>query len=100
MRHALHSLVRALDFLLEPRAAASENLVVDYVIDFVKANGRNSPEVYKLKRVKIEVGGRLILSRSHALKAAASTYTLRPGLHRLRVQVNGRVLADAEFTLI
>jgi hypothetical protein len=39
------------------------------------------------------------LEKSHRFHADATTYTLHPGPHRLRLQVNGRIVASQDFVL-
>jgi 3-methyladenine DNA glycosylase AlkC len=74
-------------------------LLVDYVIDFVKANGGTKPKVFKLKQLTLKAGETLILQKSHHLKADATTFTLRPGVHTLTIQVNGLKAASISFTV-
>jgi len=87
----------SLEFSTTIRANADENLIVDYVIDFVKKNGSISPKVFKLKRLSVSAGGTARLSKRHPLRTDATTYSLYPGTHRLTVVVNGKPMATAEF---
>ena len=74
-------------------------LLVDYVIDFVKANGSTAPKVFKVKTCMAEAGRPQRLVKTHRFKKGATTFTHYPGAHRVRLQVNGAVVAEAEFTL-
>lgn len=89
-----------LEFSCTLTARRRELLVIDYVIDFVKANGRTAPKVFKLKQVELAAGQQLRLSKRHPLRAAASTFTLYPGGHRLTLQINGQPLGSLEFELV
>ena len=74
-------------------------LIVDYVIDFVKSNGKTAPKVFKLKVLDAKAGKPVTLTKRHVFKDNATTFTLHPGPHRAHVQVNGRVIASEPFTL-
>ncbi|WP_341366419.1 hypothetical protein [Yoonia sp. BS5-3] len=74
-------------------------LIVDYVIDFVKANGKTAPKVFKLKLLKAKAGKPVHLKKRHVFKDNATTFTLHPGAHQLHVQVNGRCAASLGFEL-
>ncbi|MDQ7071440.1 MAG: hypothetical protein Q9M48_12015 [Rhodobacterales bacterium] len=75
-------------------------VLVDYVIWFQKANGTQSPKVFKLKQTGIKAGQALALSKSYRLKRGSTTLPLYIGPHRLGIQVNGRVLDTVDFNLI
>ncbi|MEO1640542.1 MAG: hypothetical protein AAFU41_14975 [Pseudomonadota bacterium] len=74
-------------------------LIVDYVIDFVKANGSTAPRVFKIKVLEAKAGKPVTLHKTHHFKDNATTFTLHPGAHHLHVQVNGRLIGGVPFTL-
>ena len=75
-------------------------VMVDYRIQFHRPGGRTGEKVFKLKQAKARAGVPLNLSKSHKLKAGASTFTLHPGPHRVIVQVNGQDKAQADIELM
>ena len=75
------------------------SLIVDYVIDFVKANGRHSPKVFKLKVMNAKSGATVVLKKRHLFKKGATTFTHYPGAHRLHLQINGRIVGSCDFIL-
>ena len=88
-----------LTLALESTAArATQSLAIDYVVHHVKADGSTSPKVFKGWQVKLAPHATLLLEKTHSLKAV-TTRTYRAGRHRVVVQVNGRPLAEAAFTL-
>lgn len=89
----------ALEFSITLTALRDESLIVDYVIDFVKANGRLSPKAFKAKTLSLQSGQTVRISKRHLLRADATTYRLFPGMHRLTVQVNGTSVAECEFEI-
>lgn len=90
----------AFEFSFTVSATRDEPLVVDYVIDFVKANGQLAPKVFKLKQVTIHKGDRLSFNKRHVLRANATTYTLYPGWHGVTVQINGKASVRGSFELL
>jgi len=79
---------------LEPGA----NLVIDYVVHFVKANGSTSPKVFKWMDKQAVKSSTLTAARKHAIKPI-TTRKYYPGTHALEIKVNGVSLAMAEFEL-
>jgi hypothetical protein len=86
VRFTLRSTVRA------PRAGrgdrTAQDLLVDLAVHFVRANGRTSPKVFKLKRVAIAAGAAISLSKRISL-AVHTTRKPHPGTHPVEVLVNG-----------
>ncbi|GGE31190.1 hypothetical protein GCM10011360_18910 [Primorskyibacter flagellatus] len=90
----------ALTFDLDLRAEGAQPVLVDYIIEFHRPSGRPGRKVFKLKQAEIPPGKPLRLSKRHPLKGDATTFRLHPGPHRLLVQVNGEIRAEAAFDLI
>lgn len=89
-----------LRFSFSVTARRSEKLVVDYVIEFARKNGRRSPKVFKLKRLDLGPGEKVTLEKRHPLRRDATTYRLHPGAHGLFIVVNGRPMGRAEFEVV
>lgn len=90
----------AVEFSFVVRADRDESLMIDYVIDFVKANGALSPKVHKLKQICLKKGEAATVKKRHVLKADATTYTLYPGMHHVTLQINGKDFGKQSFRLI
>lgn len=73
--------------------------VVDYVVHFAGARGGLRPKVFKLTTVRLAPGAAADLRRRHPI-VPVTTRRYYPGRHRVEVQVNGRVLAGADFDLV
>lgn len=76
-----------------------EALVVDYIVHFIKSNGKASAKVFKWKNVELAPHAQVVLEKRHPFHVT----TVRPlyeGVHRIELQVNGRVLAEARMTLV
>ena len=89
----------ALSFSATLKADARCEALVDYIFWRQRANGEMAPKVFKLKQLQLKPGQPVTLDKHHKLKADATTFRLYPGPHRISLQVNGRVLADADVTL-
>lgn len=90
----------ALEFTCTLLTTAAENVIVDYVLHFHRPNGRTGRKVFKLKQAQTKAKQPLVLRKSHRLKGNATTFTLHPGPHRIALQINGRVRAEASFELL
>jgi 3-methyladenine DNA glycosylase AlkC len=91
---------QAIEFSFAVTARRDESLIVDYVIDFVKASGKLSPKVHKLKQMTLQKGESVTLNKRHVLRANATTYTLYPGTHHLTLQINGKAFGKRSFQLL
>ncbi|MCB9751462.1 MAG: DNA alkylation repair protein [Myxococcales bacterium] len=78
---------------------SAQELMIDYAVHHVKANGELSAKVFKWTKLRAAKGQRLALTRSHALRPI-STRRYYSGLHRVELLVNGRSMALADFTLV
>ena len=90
----------SLDLSLSLRSTSrrSQKLVIDYVVHFKKAHGGTAPKVFKLRNVELPAGATISLNKRHAVKKI-TTRVYYPGLHAVELQVNGKILARAEWAL-
>ena len=77
----------------------AQNLVVDYVIYFMKANGKLAPKVFKLKNILLAENESLSLSKRYSFKPI-TTRRYYAGVHQLAIQVNGKEVVRTEFKLL
>jgi 3-methyladenine DNA glycosylase AlkC len=84
--------------LLVSTARAQQDLLVDYAIHYVKADGRTSPKVFKLKRVTLTRGSSVPI-RIVIKLAELTTRKHYPGRHGIELLVNGRKYRVGEFLL-
>lgn len=89
----------ALEFEVMVQGATGQPVLVDYIIHFLRPGGKVSAKVHKLKQAEIGQNG-LALSKRHKLKGDATTFKLVPGVHRMEIQVNGRVRTGVDFELL
>lgn len=86
-------------FQLRNRGAEQQNLMVDFVMHFRKANGRTSPKVFKLKTLFLPAGASVSVGKRIAIRQI-STRRYYPGRQRLEIQVNGQIVGGADFELV
>ncbi len=87
------------EFDIISKKSASQKLVVDYLIHYRKKSGEWSPKVFKLKEVELKGTEKLMISKKQVMKDF-STRKHYEGLHKLEIQVNGKVLGEKEFVLV
>ncbi len=90
-----------LEFSFELRNCGDEaqNLMVDFVMHFLKAKGTTAPKVFKLKKLRLAAGECVSVSKKMAIRPI-STRKYYPGRQRLEIQVNGQILGGAGFELV
>ncbi len=76
----------------------AQNLVVDFVVHFVKARDKTSAKVFKWTTVVLPAGATVALQKTLSMKPV-TTRVYYAGRHRVDVQVNGQILASAAFDL-
>lgn len=69
-------------------AVRAQKALADFSVHFVKANGRTSPKVFKLKTVTLEAGAAAAFGKSVSL-VQMTTRTHHPGRHVVHALVNG-----------
>ncbi len=72
-------------------------LRLEYIIEFTKANGRRTPKIFKISEGDFSVKQRKI-TKSHSFRPI-TTRKYYPGKHGLKIIINGREMAAAEFFL-
>jgi hypothetical protein len=73
-----------------------QELIIDYQVHFVKANGRTGPKVFKLRQLVLPGAGSVRLDGRVSL-APMTTRQHYPGRHRIDLLVNGVEMPLAEF---
>ena len=94
--------VRVSVSLTDVRAEGSgpeERTAVDLVVHFVRSNGSTSKRVFKGGVRDLPAGGSATITRTVSV-AQQSTRTHYPGVHRVEVQVNGRVEPLGQFEIL
>ena len=75
-----------------------QTVVIDYAIHHMKANGRTSPKVFKLRSLEIAPEETVNLTKRHAIKPI-TTRKYYAGQHVVEILINGKTFGQAGFTL-
>ena len=89
----------SVDFVLRSRSRTTQELLVDLAVHFVKASGKRSAKVFKLKRVALPARGRAEFSTSVSV-AVHTTRKPQPGHHAVDVLVNGKATPIGAFHVV
>lgn len=85
-------------FDLVSEGTTEQNLAIDFIIYFLKANGKHAPKVFKLSTKTLQPGEKISLKKRHSFKKIG----IRPyyaGEHRLAIQINGKESEPVVFEL-
>lgn len=90
----------SLEFALRLNSTGKEQqkVVIDYAIHHVKANGKTSPKVFKLRTLEIAPGETVEFVKRHAIRPI-TTRKYYPGEHAVEVLVNGKSYGVETFAL-
>jgi 3-methyladenine DNA glycosylase AlkC len=88
-----------MSFLLRSKSRKPQDLLVDVAVHFVKADGRATPKVFKLKRVELPPRGEVELETRISL-AVHTTRKPRPGTHAVDILVNGQRTRAGSFEVV
>jgi 3-methyladenine DNA glycosylase AlkC len=88
-----------LSFDLASTSNKPQELLVDYAVHFVKANGAARPKVFKLRRITLPPAGRVAMDSAISLKDM-TTRRHHTGRHRIDVLINGTAYPLGAFELL
>lgn len=74
-------------------------LMIDYIVDYPKANGKRATKVFKLKKLKGEAGQTYHIAKNHAFQAM-TTKKLYSGDYAITLQINGQSYESIKFFLM
>ncbi|SFX50755.1 DNA alkylation repair protein [Marinospirillum alkaliphilum] len=88
-----------LSLVLHNPTPQAQELLVDFCVHYVKANGSTAPKVFKLKTLTLDAGASLPLSKRISL-AEMTTRRHYPGTHRVELLINGQTYPLGAFELL
>lgn len=74
----------------------AQELVIDYVLHYQKANGKLAPKVFKLRKVTLQPGQVIMLRKTISFRPI-TTRTYYPGAHTIAPQINGVLYPSIPF---
>jgi 3-methyladenine DNA glycosylase AlkC len=89
----------SIGFVLRSKSNRAQDLLIDLAVHFVKASGKPSPKVFKVKRITLGPGERVMLSTSVSL-AVHTTRKPNPGKHKVDILINGNAIEAGSFDVI
>lgn len=87
-----------IEFALSNTTRRAQSLLVDFRIHYLKANGKASPKVFKLKEVDLAAGETLHFAKTISLQEM-TTRKHYDGVHVVDALINGAVIPLGEFRL-
>ncbi len=85
-------------FEIESTSQQLQNLNIDYIIHYMKNNGKTAPKVFKLKELILQANDKTLLKKKHAFK----NFTTRKhyqGIHHIEILINGQKFNKTSFEL-
>ncbi|MCE7736101.1 MAG: DNA alkylation repair protein [Candidatus Heimdallarchaeota archaeon] len=77
------------EFEIQNRSKEKVNLMIDYLIHFMKHSGKTKSKVFKLSKKKLRGGEKIKFSKNHTI-TQLSTRKIYPGEHQIQLQINGK----------
>lgn len=85
-------------FQVQLRGERPCSLMVDYVIHYMKANGKQKPKVFKAAKKTLAPGETITINRKRSF-AIINTRPYYTGKHSLEIQINGKRHSWIDFDL-
>jgi 3-methyladenine DNA glycosylase AlkC len=87
-----------ISFEIESLAGEPLNLMIDYVVYHMRANGKHTPKVFKLSKRTVQPGEVLRVERKHSF-APVTTRKYYPGEQAIEPKINGKLFGPVGFLL-
>lgn len=89
-----------LQFTFDIQADSDEQLISHFIIHFQNKSGEmKSKKVFTHKKFNMKKGETMSMLKYHPFKSNMSTRKLYTGLHKIELQINGKIVASKEFFL-
>lgn len=86
------------DMTVMSSSTKSEKLIIDYIVHYMRANGKLSPKVFKLKNILLSAKTKTSITGKHHFREV-TTRKHYPGKHRIDIQINGKVVKSQVLQL-
>ena len=77
---------------------SEQRLMIDYIVHFMRANGKQNPKVFKLSQKNIQPGERIQIIKNHSFQPI-STRKYYSGKQTFQPQVNGKIFDGVDLIL-
>lgn len=86
-------------FSFELLSKIKQLLMIDYSVNFIKANGKHSSKIFKLAKREFETNEKVSFRKKQSFKNF-TTRKIYPGLHYLELQINGKRFGKIDIEVI
>ncbi len=86
------------NFTIESKHDSTQNLMIDYLVHFVKANGKTAPKVFKISKKQIKPFERISIVKKHKFMPL-TTRKFYSGVHAVELLINGDKFHKTPFHL-
>ena len=76
-------------FTVRSLADKAQKLVIDFAMNYVKANGKHAPKIFKLRNIDLTPNQEMRISRKVTLENTSGR-TIYPGRHEIELKINGK----------
>jgi 3-methyladenine DNA glycosylase AlkC len=87
-----------LSYELESTGEKEQQLMVDYVVYLLRANGQQTAKVFKHKKITLQPGQVVQIRKKQSFRPV-TTRKYYPGAHAVAPQINGQIFDRVEFEL-
>lgn len=87
-----------LNFSVKNQGKQEENVLIEYVIHYLKKDGTHSKRPFRLRDFKIQAGEKKLINKKIHFKRV-TTRKHYPGEHKISIQINGRETDSQTFKL-
>ena len=85
-------------FEVQSQSQAEQKLMIDYIVYLMRANGRQTPKVFKLTKRTLAPGEKVTIQKKHSFRPV-TTRKYYPGEHAIEIQVNGKRFGRKAFVV-
>lgn len=89
----------SLSFTLKSTSDEPQDLMIDYLVHFVRAKDKTNAKVFKLKTLTLNGGDTIDIQKNHPIKPI-TVRRYYSGTHRIEIQVNGKIVGEGQFDLV
>lgn len=85
-------------FEIKSTAETDQDLMIDYLVHFLRANGKHSAKVFKLSQKSLGAGEKIKITKKHRFQII-TTRKYYPGIQSLQPQINGKLFGKVDLKL-
>ena len=83
-------------FAFDLESIDDNNLLIDYIVYYPSTTKRRNKKIYKLKVLKTKNREKITIKGKRSFKEI-STRKIRPGVHTIEIQINGKIYLSRDF---